>query len=258
MSRAKTWQNWIAARATRPRGAALALCALLFAAASPASANRVTQVRVGNHPTYTRLVFEMESFAGYQVKRMPGSDGGEQLTVTIEASSAARDIRSTSVGIESVSVAAGADKAIAQIRLRKPGLQMKEMILSNPPRIVLDFLHSAEAVAELRADPYAKPAPKPAAKPQPVVAKVPEPKPAPQPEAKPAPAPKPEPAVASKPEPKLAPVVAPKPEPKPAPVVAPKPEPKPQPVVAKVPEPKPAPQPEAKPAPAPKPEPAVA
>jgi hypothetical protein len=204
-----------------------ALVLLLIAA--PAQANRIVQVRVGNHPTFTRLVFEMDAFTGYQVARQMGADGSEQLTVTLEASTRSREITSKSVGIASVNIPESTDQAIAKIQLRKPGLQMKEMILSNPPRIVLDFVHSAAAVAELTGDPYAKPAP---AEPKPV-AKVVEPKPAPKPVAKvvePKPAPKP-----------VAKVVEPKAAPKPvAKVVEPKPEP--ETAIAKVVEPKPLPE----------------
>ncbi len=228
MSRAK--QNSVDRLAIGVRRAAWMVLSLLLLAA-PAQANQINQVRVGNHPSFTRLVFEMDGFAGYQVERQTGADGVEQLTVTLEASTPAREITSKSVGIESVSIAQSADRAIAQIRLRKPGLQMKEMILSNPPRIVLDFVHSAAAVAELTGDPYAKPAPaEPKPEPKPVVAKV---------------EPKPEPVVAKvepKPEPK--PVVAkvePKPEPKPV-VAKVEPKPEPEPVIAKVIEPKPAPK----------------
>ena len=233
MSRTK--QNSIAPLAIGIR-LAVWMGLLLALIAAPAQANRIVEVRVGNHPTFTRLVFEMDAFSGYQVERRSGADGSEQLTVTLEATTPTREITSKSVGIESINIAESLDHAVAQIRLRKPGLQMKEMILSNPPRIVLDFVHSAAAIAELTADPYAKPAP---AEPKPVVAKVAEPKP------------EPKPAVAAKPapEPVVAKVAEPKPEPKPA--VAPKPAP--EPVVAKVAEPKPAPKPAvaAKPAPEP-------
>ena len=132
---------------------------LLLLVAAPAQANRINQVRVGNHPNFTRLVFEMDAFTGYQVERQIGADGVEQLTVTLDASTPMRAITSKSIGIESVDIPASTDHAIAQIRLRKPGLQMKEMILSNPPRIVLDFVHSAAAVAELKGDLDDKPAP---------------------------------------------------------------------------------------------------
>ena len=195
MSRTK--QNSIAPLAIGIR-LAVWMGLLLALIAAPAQANRIVEVRVGNHPTFTRLVFEMDAFSGYQVERRSGADGSEQLTVTLEATTPTREITSKSVGIESINIAESLDHAVAQIRLRKPGLQMKEMILSNPPRIVLDFVHSAAAIAELTADPYAKPAP---AEPKPVVAKVAEPKPAVA--AKPAP----EPVVAKVAEPK--PVAAP-------------------------------------------------
>jgi len=193
----RTKQNSIAPLAIGIR-LAVWMGLLLALIAAPAQANRIVEVRVGNHPTFTRLVFEMDAFSGYQVERRSGADGSEQLTVTLEATTPTREITSKSVGIESINIAESLDHAVAQIRLRKPGLQMKEMILSNPPRIVLDFVHSAAAIAELTADPYAKPAP---AEPKPVVAKVAEPKPAVA--AKPAP----EPVVAKVAEPK--PVAAP-------------------------------------------------
>jgi len=202
----RTKQNSIDQRSAR-RASWIALLLVLLAA--PAYANRIIEVRVGNHPTFTRLVFELDASTGYQVERQPSADGAEQLTVTLEASTQPREIESKSVGIRSVKISEGAGQAIAQIQLRKPGLQMKEMILSNPPRIVLDFVHSAAAVAELKGEPYAKPAPVEAAvREQPAVEQ-----------------PKPKPSVA-----------APKAEPKPAvaaPKPAPKAEPKPEPVVAK-------------------------
>ena len=176
MSRAKTISiDQHAARVRR----ALWIGLLLLLVAAPAWANRIVQVRVGQHPTFTRLVFEMDAFTGYQVERRAGTDGTGQLIVTLEASTPPREIRSKSVGIESVRVVERAGQAIAKIRLRKSDFQMKEMILSNPPRIVLDFVHSAAAVAKLTGDPYAKPAPvEPPvrAKPPPAVVR-PDPKP---------------------------------------------------------------------------------
>ncbi len=194
--------NSIDQRATGLRRAIWIGLSLLLIAA-PAQANRIIQVRVGNHPTFTRLVFEMESSTGYQVERRVGTDGAEQLIVTLEASTHAREITSKSVGIESVRIAEGADRAVAKIQLRKSGFQMKEMILSNPPRIVLDFVHSAAAAAELTGDPYSKPEPKP------VVAKVSKPKPEPKPVVEKVAKPKPEP------KPVVEKVAEPKPEPKP-------------------------------------------
>ncbi len=228
---------------------AIPIALLLLLVAAPAHANRIVQVRVGNHPTFTRLVFELDAFAGYQVERAAASSGAEQLTVTLEASTPPREIHSKSVGIESVSIAEGVGQAIAQIRLRKSGLQMKEMILSNPPRVVLDFVHSADAVAELKRDPYAKSAPAESpTREEPAVAP-PKPKPAPKPAAAPKPAPKPEP----KPEPVVAEVVEQPAPPKLEPVAVPvEPTPPPQRKALADAAPKPAPKPK------PKPEPAVA
>jgi outer membrane biosynthesis protein TonB len=212
--------NSIDQHATRMRRA-IGIGLLLFLIAVPAQANRIVQVRVGNHPTFTRLVFEMDAFTGYQVERRAGTDGAEQLTVTLEASTLPREITSKSVGIESVQIAEGIDQAIAQIRLRKSGLQMKEMILSNPPRIVLDFVYAATAVAERTGDPDAKPTPvePPVREESPVAVVRPAPKPA------------------------VAEVVEPKPAPKPAVAEVVEPKPAPKPAVAEVVEPKPAPKP---------------
>jgi len=244
------------------------LACLLLAA--PSFASSVQQVRVGNHPTFTRVVFELDAPSGYRIEK--GVDQGTQeLIVTLEAASTPRSVRSGSPEVGLVSVQEGKAQTVAHIRLRSANAGVKEMILSDPPRIVIDLMREpsriaaekaavqkraaakAPAVAEAGAKP-AEPAvaPKPSAeaKPPAIAAKPPvEPKPSVV-TTKPAAEPKP-PVIAAKPavEPK-APVVAPKPsaEPKPpvvavkpavepkAPVVAPKPsvEPKP-PIVAEKP-----------------------
>jgi hypothetical protein len=190
----------------------IALVACLIAA--PVHASQVSQIRVGNHPTFTRLVFELDTPTGYRVERQAAVEGGEQLVVTLDASSRTRDIQSKSAGIESVHVEEHASKAVVQIHLRKPGLPMKEMILSNPARIVLDFELPVVAAATPKQTAVVEPkatAAKPKVveqPPQEVVAK---------PLPKVAPLPKPEPvAVKPKPLPKPEPVAV---EPKPAPPV---------------------------------------
>ncbi len=163
----------------RSRSLWIAWVACLIAA--PSYASQITQIRVGNHPTYTRLVFELDAPTGYRIERHAAADGGgERLVVTLDASSRSRAIESKSVGIESVYVEQHESKAVAQIKLRKSGLPMKEMILSNPPRIVLDFeLPASVAIAPKQ------PAVKPRTTtrtPDKVVAKaLPKPKPAPEP-----------------------------------------------------------------------------
>ena len=119
--------------------AGLCVGALLCLFAAPASAGEIVQIRVGNHPTYTRLVFEMDASTGYQVETEIAEDGSKQVNVTVHASSRAREILSSSAGVESVSVADSSDTSVAHIQLRRSDVVMKEMILSNPPRIVIDF-----------------------------------------------------------------------------------------------------------------------
>lgn len=231
-------------RACRSCGRGLLVALALLACSLPALAAEVTEVRVGKHPEFTRVVFQLDAPAGYRLER-----DGTRLTVTLDAGASARSIPFRTRGISKVEVDAGRGTSVARISLREPGIRVKEMILANPPRIVLDVMReNTMPVAK-------KPAPKPA--PEPVVAKTPEPAPEPEVAKPPAPKPAPAPVVAKKPAPKPvakkpAPVVAkkPAPEPAPEPVVEKPPAPAPKPVVAKTPAPevaKPA-KPAAKPA----------
>ena len=214
--------------------AALALLAGLVAA--PAFAAEVVQIRIGNHPTFTRVVFELDRSAGYRVQR-DGGAASDELVVTLNASSRARSIRSKSPGVELVEVRPGGAESVAHVSLRKQGLRLKEMILANPPRIVLDVMYDDAMLAKLA------PPPKVARKPEPKVAKTPEPAPEPKvaktPVAPPAPKQTPEPKVAKSPEPAPEPKVAKTPEPAPdtakLPVTVPVPVPAPK--LAKQPEP---------------------
>jgi len=196
----------------------LLLTALALWVALPAVASQVVDVRIGEHPDFTRVVFELDGRAGYKVERNTSAKGAE-LTVTLDASSAGRKLSRRSSDVRTVEIASG-EHAVAKIHLRKGDLALKEMILSNPYRVVLDVMRETPAVA-------VKPAPKPTPK---SVAAV-EPKPEVKPETKPEPAPKTE-----------AKVEPPKPAPKVEPAKPPSPTPTP---VAKA-EPKPAPVPEAK------------
>jgi hypothetical protein len=207
----------------RPRlfaafAAAVALCASL-----PALAAQVKDVRVGSHPKFTRIVFELDGSAGYQVERA-GTDAAPELKITIDATSSARMLRAIG-DVRGVKVDAGT-KARAHIALGASNLRVHEMMLTDPPRIVID-LHKPETAVAAADKPAAKPkadakseakaAPKPEVK---EIAKA-EVKERPSAEPKEAAAPKPAPA------PKAAPApapVAPKTEaaPTPAPAPAPK------------------------------------
>jgi hypothetical protein len=167
----------------RPRLLAAFTAAVALCSALPALAAQIKDVRVGVHPKFTRIVFELDGKAGYRVER-----SGTELHITIEAMSSARSLRASG-DVRGVKVEAGT-QARANIALRDSGLRVREMILSDPPRIVLDVVKSESEVA---AATVPKPAPKPAAQTRPA--------PKPIAEAKPTPAPATRPAAETKPAP---------------------------------------------------------
>ena len=136
-----------------------ALCAALalFWCATPVFAAQVKKVRVGTHEKFTRVVFELDESTGYRIERV-GGDANPALVVTLDANTTAHALRSGG-DIRTVKVDAGAN-AVARIALRKPGLRLQEMILANPPRIVLDVMKPEPPPA-----PVAKATPRPKAQP---------------------------------------------------------------------------------------------
>ena len=110
------------------------------AAAAPRLCELV-EVRVGKHPTFTRVVFELDRAAGYRIERSDPSMGVAELIVSLEASSAPRSISKKKALIEQVDVEPNGRRSVARVRLSQEGLRLKEMILANPPRIVLDLLN---------------------------------------------------------------------------------------------------------------------
>jgi flagellar biosynthesis GTPase FlhF len=123
----------------------------LLVLAAPAGATRVVDVRVGNHPTFTRVVFELDAPAGYRIERHTAPDGTNEILVTLEAGSNPRSVTRSSVMVERVAVQDGAAKSVAHIRLRKEPSRVKEMILAKPPRIVFDLLLPEKELAALAA-----------------------------------------------------------------------------------------------------------
>ncbi len=193
----------------------LACSALAFSA----RASEVRDVRVGRHPTFTRVVFELDDRAGYQIER---SSDKSSVVVKLEASSGARSLTTRVDLVRKVELESSGSRSIARIQLAKPGLPIKEMMLASPPRIVLDFLMPEEAERIARSEsgpaPLAKkgaPALKPAAVAEPTIAKSPP---------KAAPAEKIEKTIEKKAEPVVAATPAPKAE-TPAPALTPSPQP---------------------------------
>jgi len=233
------WVSRASARRALPCGVLVPCLVWALVSVAPAWSAELVQVRVGNHPTFTRVVFEFDAATGYRIERRAEGEAENVIVVTLDAASRPRNIISRSPGVKSVSVEEGFDHAIARVSTRKPGMPIKEMILSDPPRIVLDLMLGKRAPA------VAPPEPAPA-----VI----------EPELVSAPA-------VAEPEPEPVPVIA-EPEPEPAPIIA-EPErvaePAPEPEVPAV---EPASKPEVadvepeptavEPAPAPEPEPAAA
>jgi len=192
--------------------------------AGPAWASKVVEVRIGNHPTFTRVVFEMDAPAGYRIERRAAEEGASEILVTLEASSTPRSVISHSVMVERVAVQDGRVRAVAHIRLKKSPSRVKELILSNPARIVIDLMLPEKELAAVKAaaarKAKAEAEKKAAAEPPKLAA-------APKPEPKPAVAPKaPEPKLSAVPkaaEPKVEPAPTPKPPPPPKRAEAPKP-----------------------------------
>ena len=160
VSRASAW------RALR-RGVLVPCLVWALVSVAPAWSAELVEVRVGNHPTFTRVVFEFDAATGYRVERRAEGEAENVIVVTLDAASRPRNIVSRSPGVASVSVEEGFDRAIARISTRKPGLPIKEMILRDPPRIVLDLMLGDEtrrsvAPAGARARPGRVAEPEPA------------------------------------------------------------------------------------------------
>ncbi|MBJ19010.1 MAG: hypothetical protein CL933_06235 [Deltaproteobacteria bacterium] len=112
----------------------------LLASALPAWAAEIVEVRVGRHPAFTRVVFELDRAAGYRIERSDPSADVVELIVSLEAASIPHNIKSGKLLIEQVDVEPLGSRSVARVRLAKEGLRLKEMILTKPPRIVLDVL----------------------------------------------------------------------------------------------------------------------
>ncbi len=126
--------------ANRPRipAAPAAIAATPQASPAPGRAGALRDIRVGSHPTFSRLVFELDDPATYRLTRLT-QPGGPELLVTLGAASSAQDIRSNSKYISSVQVEKSDTQTVARVRLNGSNLRIKELTLSNPDRIVIDI-----------------------------------------------------------------------------------------------------------------------
>lgn len=177
----------------------MAVAAALCLHAAAASSARLTAVRVGTHPGYTRIVFETDATAAYELLETP-AEAPDEITVRIAAESRARDVAPRGPGSPSVALLPQPDgTTLARIRATGP-LRVETQVLATPPRLVLDLRRAAGEAAA--------PATAPALEPEP-----PEPDPRPPFDAFETPAPPPRADDAG--------VVAPAPQAEPAPLAAP-------------------------------------
>jgi hypothetical protein len=150
----------------------------------------IKKVRVGKHAEFTRVVFELDTPAGYRIARGTSTGGAPELVVSLNAQTRVRTVKTPRSLITSVEVDSTERGSIARVQLSGSGLRLKEMILADPPRIVIDILGepvaAPAAVTARAATPVVKPASKPVA-PAPALALKPTPAALPTPVSKAAP-----------------------------------------------------------------------
>ncbi|MFL2936397.1 MAG: hypothetical protein ACJZ7Z_06665 [Myxococcota bacterium] len=169
---------------SRARGFAAALLSgwMVLWATGSASASEIVDLRIGAHQDFTRIVFELDRPTGYRIERASPRPGVSELVVSIDATSIPRKIKNKDALIGLVTITPKGKGSLAEIRLSREGLRLKEMILSSPPRIVLDILASPVAAKTTPATP---PVAKKVVKPKAKAAKKAASKPAAKPKAKP-------------------------------------------------------------------------
>ncbi len=177
--------------------AALAFFVAGLVPAAGAMAAEVVDVRVGAHPKFTRVVFELDRSAGFRLERSGRPGASPELVVTIDATSIPRNLKPPSRSvIGPVKVSSYSGKTIARIALADTALITKRSVLDSPYRIVVDvYSAGGETTSAAAAKPKPEPSPKPVAKAEPAAEPKAPAKPAARPAVTPAapPAPKPEP-----------------------------------------------------------------
>jgi hypothetical protein len=123
---------------------------LVVPAALSASSSQVVDVRVGSHPTYTRVVIELDEVAGYRLEL--DSNRGV-LRVTVDAAADPVVLDSSSDLVESVEVEPTQGASIARVRLRQSNPRVRDRFFEDPPRIVLDLRSGEEAAPVSAVEP---------------------------------------------------------------------------------------------------------
>lgn len=101
----------------------------------PAPAAQLVAVRVGEYDTFTRVVFELDEATGYRVQRDEGSD---VVQVTLAAGSRNGSVSTNSARLGGIALRQAKGTSQARLELSDAGLRIEEMVLRDPPRLVVD------------------------------------------------------------------------------------------------------------------------
>lgn len=150
------------------RSACSLLAAATLLAPAAASAATLSQVRIGTHADHTRIVLELDEATSYRLT--PPGEGGAQLQIQLDATSAARHVASQSPLVKAVRVTPSARGATVFVDLSQSAVGVSEMILADPPRIVLDLTPAGASTVTRAIPPARAPAPAPERAPEPTPA----------------------------------------------------------------------------------------
>jgi hypothetical protein len=92
------WVSRASARRALPRGVLVPCLVWALVSVAPAWSAELVEVRVGNHPTFTRVVFEFDATTGYRIERRAEGEAENVIVVTLDAASRPRNIVSRSPG----------------------------------------------------------------------------------------------------------------------------------------------------------------
>ena len=118
-------------------GKALAVFAFAAFFATSSSAADIADLRVGDHADYTRVVLELSEAAGYRLV-VPQEGGPAEIVMQVNAAGRARLLATKSSLVREVSIDPAERGSTVRIGLSTTAVKISEMILSQPPRIVLD------------------------------------------------------------------------------------------------------------------------
>ena len=123
---------------------ASSLSAFLAAAigfATEAPAAEIVDLRVTPQADSSEVVLELNEPAGYRLERTRSGSGLEldEILIAIDADASDRQLEALGGLVTTVTVYKdGKDPTVVRIRLTEPGLLVRDSVLVNPPRLVLN------------------------------------------------------------------------------------------------------------------------